>query len=223
MGTSLAITASIVALSAVAFFLSAAVLRRFLRQRQLYHLYWGVGLFLVFVTLAQEAALYGGFWSQLLIRSYLVLVALLVGVLSLGSAELSLPRVWKKVWFGYIAVACLALGVIGAFCSVSPSIVVTGVVSGVPSPPVLVASSLVTIPGAALLILSSLYGALREKRYHLLYITFGTVIISASGALYLVAFPVSLYYAEFLGIALLFLGFVKIPGIRLRTAHAATS
>jgi hypothetical protein len=219
--TSLGLALSIVVLSAAALALSAMVLVRYRRERRACHLYWGIGLFLVFVTLAEEAALFVGVWSEVLVQSYLVLVAVLVGILSLGSAELSLHGWGKRAWFAYIAATSVLLAAVGFLYTVPSSIVVDGVVSGLPSTPVVIASSLVTFPAAGLLIVASLYGALREKRLQLLYITAGTVVISAAGSLYLVSFPLSLYYAEFVGVALLFLGFVKVPMLSIRGPHAS--
>ena len=205
------IAASLAVLSAVAFALALMVFLRFYRERQACHLYWSVGLFLVFVTLAQEVPLYVGIWSEPLIQSYLILVAVLVGVLSLGSAELSLSGRWRTLWFGYMGAMSVALVVCGLIVSVPSSVVVDGVVSGLPPPVIEVLSSLITFPAAALLFVSSLYGAIRQHRLNLLYIAAGTAVISAAGALYLVSFPATLYYAEFVGVVLLFLGFVKIP------------
>ena len=211
--------AALGALSAVALLLAVLVLRRFTDFRRPSFLYWGAGLLLVFVTLAEETALYAGSWSQPLIRSYLVLVAVLVGLLSLGSAELSLPGRWKGLWFGYMAATSAAVAIVGALTPISSSIMYQGVVWGLPPTPVVVASSLLTIPGAMLLILSSLYGAWKQRRLELLYITAGTIVISISGSLYIVSFPTTLYFAEFLGVLLLFLGFVRVPGISLPSAR----
>jgi hypothetical protein len=211
VSNSTAIAASLGVLSAVALLLAVMVFLRFYRERQACHLYWSVGLFLVFVTLAEEVPLYLGVWSQPLIRSYLILVAILVGILSLGSAELALSGRWRTVWFGYMGAMSVGLVVCGLITSVSSSIVVDGVVSGLPPPVIEILSSLITVPGALMLIVSSLYGAVRQRRYNLLYIALGTAVISAAGALYLVSVPVTLYYAEFVGVVLLFLGFVKIP------------
>ncbi len=208
---STAIAASLGVLSAAALLLAVMVFLRFYRERQACHLYWSVGLFLVFVTLAEEVPLYVGVWSEPLIQSYLILVAILVGILSLGSAELALSGRWRTVWFGYMGVMSAGLVVFGLTTSVSPGIVVNGVVSGLPPPMIEILSTLITVPGALLLIVASLYGAIRQRRYNLLYIAFGTAVISAAGALYLVSIPVTLYYAEFVGVVLLFLGFVKIP------------
>ncbi|HYB77854.1 MAG TPA: hypothetical protein VEE83_04130 [Thermoplasmata archaeon] len=211
MSDASAIAVSLLALSVVTLALSVLVLRRYREERQRYHLYWGLGLFLFFVTLVQEAVLDLGVWSQLLIQTYLILVAVLVGILSLGSAELSLHGRWRSLYFGYIGVTSVALVVVGVTVTIPSSIVAQGVVSGVPPTSITVLSSVITVPAALLLILSSLYGVVRGRRYHLLYIAIGTAVISAAGALYLVSFPATLYYAEFVGMLLLFLGFVRIP------------
>ncbi len=217
ISTSTAIAASLGVLSVVAFVLAMLVLLRFRKERRACHLYWGVGLFLVFVTLVEEAVLDVGVWSQLLIQSYLILVAVLVGILSLGSAELSLSGRWRALWFGYIGVMSAALVILGLMVSVPSSIVVGGVVSGLPPPSIEVLSSLITVPGALLLIVSSLYGALRQRRLNLLYIALGTAVISAAGALYLVSLPVTLYYAEFVGVG------TPLPGFRQDPRLVGTS
>lgn len=210
---SFAIAVAIGILSGVTLLLAAFLFRKYARGRRVSYFYWGTGILLIFVTLAEEAALYSGVWSQPLIRSYLVLVALLVGILSLGSAELSLRGRWKVLWFGYIGVTGVAVTVVGILTSVPSSVLYEGVVWGLPPMAIVVASSLMTIPGAMLLILASLYGAWTQKRWELLYITVGTIVISVSGSLYIVSFPTTLYFAEFVGVVLLFLGFVKVPGL----------
>jgi len=39
----------------------------------------------------------------------------------------------------------------------------------------------------------------------------GALILGAGGTLYIASFPVALYYAEFLGIVLLFFGLISMP------------
>ena len=216
---STAIAASLIVLSLVALLLAVLVLARYRSGHQVSHLYWGVGLLLVFVTVAEEAPLYVGVFNQPLILSYLVLVAILVGVLSLGSARLSLSGRWRSLYFGYIGVMSVALVGVSLFISVPSSIVVGGVVTGLPPPWIEVVSSLITFPAAVMLFVASLYGAVRQHRWNLLYISAGTAVITAAGALYLVSFPATLYYAEFVGVVLLFLGFVKVPGISAPSAQ----
>lgn len=204
--------ASLVALGGIALVLSLLLFVRFRRDRRPWHLYWAVGILMVFVTLVEEGTLDAGLWSQPLIRSYVVLVAVLVGVLSLGSAELAFRGRWKALWFGYVGVSSAACAVLGALTPIPSSIMYQGVVWGVPPTDVVVLSSIVTVPSALLLIVSSLVGAIRERRPRLLYITAGTAIISLAGTLYVVSFPATLYYAEFVGVVLLFLGFVRVAG-----------
>jgi len=211
MSNSTTIAVSLVALSVIALALSWLVLRRYRTERRACYLYWGVGLFLFFVTLVQEAVLDFGVWSEPLIQSYLILVAVLVGILSLGSAEMSLAPRWRWPYFGYIGATSVALAVLGFLVSVPSSIMTDGVVAGLPPTSITVVSSLITFPAAVLLIVSALYGAVKQHRPNLLYIAVGTGVISAAGTLYLVSFPATLYYAEFIGILLLFFGFVKVP------------
>jgi hypothetical protein len=205
------IAASLIVLSVAALALAVLVFDRYRREHQACHLYWGVGLLLFFVTLVEEAVLDLGVWSQPLIQSYFILVAVLVGILSLGSAELSLSGRWRQAYFGYIGTTSVALVVIGFLVPVPTDVMSGGVVSGLPPTSVDVLSSLITFPAAILLVVSSVYGAWKRHRPSLLYIAAGTIVISAAGTLYLVQLPATLYYAEFVGIVLLFLGFVKIP------------
>jgi hypothetical protein len=207
---SVAVGLSIVGLGAISLLLALVLLGRFRRDRRAWHLYWGIGILLVAVTLAQEAVFCFGVWSEALVRAYVVLVAVLVGVLSLGTAELSLSGRARTAWFAYVAVASAACAVVGGVTNVPASVLFQGIVwSGVPTNDVLV-SSVLTFPSAALLIVSSAYGAVRARRPNLLFVTVGTGVIAAAGGLYLASFPAALLYAEFVGVVLLFLGFVRI-------------
>jgi len=205
-----AIGASIVGLSLISLLLALVLLGRFRRQRRPWHLYWGAGILLVAATLAQEAAFCLGVWSEPLVRAYVVLVAVLVGVLSLGTAELSLSGRWRSAWFVFVGAASVACAVVGGLTPVPSSVLFHGVVwSGVPTNDVLV-SSVVTFPSAALLMVSSAYGAVRERRPNLLFVTVGTGVLAAAGGLYIASFPAALLYTEFVGVVLLFLGFVRV-------------
>jgi len=222
MSGSLGLAATVVGEALISLALTVLVLRRYYLHRQISHLYWGVGLALVAFTMAQEAVFYVGVWSTPFAQAYLVLVALLVGILSLGSAELSLRGWARSLWFCFMGVAGVALAVVGVVYPPSNSIVVSGVVTGLPPLPVLVLSSLVTFPASVLLVGASIYGAVWQKRYHLLFVAAGTAVIAAAGSLYLVSFPLSLYYAEFAGAVLLFFGFVRLPALApQRSAIAA--
>ena len=202
------VSVSIAVLSVLTVVLTVLVASRYLRTRGLPHLFWAIGLGLVGVTLAQEVLLYLGFWSQLLIESYLLLIAVLVGILSIGSIETQSNLLLRRSYEAYIIAASLYAGFVAFTTPVDPSILTGGVVTGNPPLALLLASILLTVPGAGVLLITSIVGAFRTKRWSLLYIAGGTGVITAAGGLYIVAIPVTLYYAEFVGVFLLFLGFV---------------
>jgi hypothetical protein len=203
------VSVSIVLLSVLTIFLTILVASRFARTRGLPHLFWAIGLALVGATLAEEVLLYEGVWSQPLIQSYLFLIAVLVGILSVGSIEtLSSVRI-RRGYEAYVAATSVLLGLIAFTTPIEPSILTGGVVTGNPPVATLLASILLTVPGAGVLLVTSLNGAFRLRKWSLLYITAGTAVITAAGGLYVVSIPVTLYYAEFLGVFLLFLGFVS--------------
>jgi len=206
----LAIALSIAVESLIALLLAALILVRFRRTGRRWYLFWGLGVLLVFVTLAEESALDAGVWSQWLIRSYLVLVAVLVGILSVGSAELALKDWGRKAWIGYVAASCGACAVVGGLTPISSTIMFQGVVWGLPPTDVVVISSVVAVPSALLLIVTSLYGAIRERRTQLLFITAGTAVFSLAGSLYVASFPAAMVYAEFAATLLLFVGFARV-------------
>ncbi len=72
---------------------------------------------------------------------------------------------------------------------------------------VVITSSIVTFPAAAILIIVAGISYYRGHDKKMLSIILGTIIVSIAGTLYIVQFPAFLYYAEFIGIVLLWLGF----------------
>ncbi|MHB8352636.1 MAG: hypothetical protein ACYDFT_08145 [Thermoplasmata archaeon] len=172
-----------------------------------------MGLLLTGITIAEEAVVYGGFLASILLQTYFFLVALLVGILSLGSASLSFrPRAFRLYGLYVIALALVTATI--AFASPIPgSVVSQGVITGSPGLPLIISSSLLTFPAAAIMAATSLLGAWRTHRWNLIYIFAGILVISGAGSLYIASMPVTLYYAEFVGVVLLFLGFVRIPAV----------
>jgi hypothetical protein len=197
--------------------------QRYARQKARAHLYWSVGLALVFVTLIEEAVFYFGYQTSLLLGSYFFLVALLVGILSWGSAESGLSAKWRRVYMAYTVVA---IGVVGFFCLINPvsgSVLSQGIVTGNPSLGIILSSTALTVPAAALMAGLALLGVYRSRVWRLASIAAGILVISAAGGLYIVSIPVTLYYAEFIGVVLLYVGFggVRPSGFR-RPSPAAT-
>lgn len=197
--------------------------RRYTRQGARAHLYWSVGLGLVFVTLLEEAAFYAGYWSSALLGSYFFLVALLVGILSWGSSENGLPQKWRPIYMGY---TLAVTAVVGVFCLLNPvsgSVLSQGVVTGNPSLGIILSSTALTVPAATLMAGLALLGVYRSHVWRLGFIAAGILVISAAGGLYIVSIPVTLYYAEFIGVFLLYVGFGGVRPSGLRRSVPAAS
>ena len=138
--------------------------RRYTRQGARSHLYWSIGLMLVFFTLIEEAIFYSGYWTSALLSSYFFLVALLVGILSFGSAENGLPAKWRGVYMGY---TFAAMAVVAFFCAINPvsgSVLSQGVVTGNPSLGIILSSTALTVPAATLMAGLALLGVYPEPR-----------------------------------------------------------
>jgi hypothetical protein len=205
------VTVSLSLLATAVVLLTVLEARKYRSTHHRPHLYWSIGLLLVVVTLAIEVVFYVGTWSQGLIRWYLFLVAVLVGVLSMGSAELSLSVRGQRVYAIYLlgSIALCAYVILQA--PQSPSILSSGVVTGYPGLEVTLVSILVTVPASVLMAASSLWAAYGQRRWRPAWTAAGIIVISVAGALYIVSLPVTLYYAEFIGIVLLFVGFGGVP------------
>ncbi len=198
-------------LAAVALVLTLAELRRFREGSGTAHGYWAVGLALVVVTLLEEAVFYGGLASVPYLRAYLFLVAVLVGALSLGSVQFWTRPLYRRAYAGYVVAVSGATGIACAFAPVSLSTIVGGVVTGALPLSIVLTSSLVTFPAAVVMVVGSLRDAVRTRVWRRLYVASGVIVISIAGGLYIAAFPISLYFAEFAGVVLLFLGFGVAP------------
>lgn len=198
---------SLAVLAALAAVLSYAELRRFIAGNGRAHLYWGVGLVLVVVTLLEEAAFFAGVVADPLLRSYLFLVALLVGILSLGSAETGLSRRIRRGYSAFVLLVSVVLAFFSFTEPITAPLVAGGVVSGNPPVGILLASTLLTVPAAVLMTVLSLFAAYRQRRPRLALVAAGILVISVAGGLYVASFPMTLYAAEFVGVVLLFLGF----------------
>jgi hypothetical protein len=66
----------------------------------------------------------------------------------------------------------------------------------------------------------SAIGYMRTKRKNLLWIILGVLIVGIGGTLYIAAFPAFLYYVEFIGLVMLWLGFFDLNIIKKhKTKH----
>ncbi len=210
---SLTVTISTIIIFVMSFSLSTVITASYRSRRTSSLLMWSAGLWIFSLAVLLEVLFSVGIYSQLLIKSYLVLVSLLVEMLAMGSVLLLRN---KKLTAGYTAYAFLStvfLVYIMASAGSLGNLLSNGVVFGVIPVMVAVGSAMISGPAAVLLILISAVSYRKRKDPKLLSIIAGVVIVSIAGSLYIAAFPAFLYYSEFIGVLLLWLGFVDFRNI----------
>ena len=175
-------------------------------------IFWSTGLWIFAVSVLMETVFSAGIVNSILMDSYLFLVAILVEMLSLGSVYI-LGN--EKLITGYTAYSVIVdiILLISLLITPLPNMIITGVVSGVLPLLIVITSSIVTFPAAALLIIISYISYRKKADRKLISIIVGVIVVSIAGTLYIAAFPAFLYYAEFIGIVLLWLGFVDFSKI----------
>ena len=202
-------------------FLAARGLFRAVRDRSRHPLMFGLGLACGTAALALVLGALVGVVTGLVLLGYVFLSAAIVGVLSLGSAKSFRAGRFEPIYTAYTA-ATLALVAGLSFSTPMPgSMVRAGIIAGNPPVTLLVASSLVTVPATVVLLPAAGVHLRRAFRPQGLLMVAGAVVLGAGGAFYIASFPVVLYYAEFLGILMLFLGLVDLS--RLGLARPAPS
>jgi hypothetical protein len=186
---------------------------RFLRGHVRAQLWWGVGLGFGAAATAVEFAVYLGFVDTPLLQAYVFFSAAIVGVLSLGSTRaLKSPR-FERVYTSYTLSMCGVVGLLTATTPLPGSMVSGGVVSGNPPLLLLVVSSFVTVPATCVLLGAVVLSLRKTWRWQTVMMGIGASVLAAGGALYIASFPVALYYAEFIGIVLIFIGLVSLPQV----------
>lgn len=215
-----AIVVSLLFVLALLVVLVARGAAQYARTKDRNQIIWGSGLALAAAAMAVETIVYWGVAPGPYLPAYVFLSAAIVGVLSLGATRvLRRPRL-ETAYRGWVFGTC---GLVAALCVVVPmpsSMVTAGVITGNPPLLLLVASTLVTGPATVLLLTASYLSLRRKWNWHTLLMIAGALILGAGGVLYIATFPVALYYAEFVGILLLFLGLVSLPTHTTVPMHA---
>lgn len=205
---SLTVTLSTIIIFVLSFSLSTVITASYRKRRTSSLLMWSSGLWVFSLAVLLEVLFSVGIYSQLLIKLYLVLVALLVEMLAMGSVLLLRNR---KLTAGYAAYAFLStVFLVYIMVSAGPleNLLSNGVIFGMIPTMVAIGSGMISGPAAVLLILISAVSYRKRRDPKLLSIIAGVVVVSIAGSLYIAAFPAFLYYSEFIGVLLLWLGFV---------------
>jgi hypothetical protein len=207
------VAVSLILLTATLASLSARGFVRFVRGHVRAQLWWGVGLGFGASATAVELVVYLGFVDTPLLQAYVFFSAAIVGVLSLGSTRaLKSPR-FESAYTAYTLAMCGIVALLSATTPLPNSMVSGGVVSGNPPLLLLVLSSLVTVPATCVLLGAVVVSLRKTWRWQTVMMGLGACVLATGGALYIASFPVALYYAEFIGIVLIFVGLVSLPQV----------
>jgi hypothetical protein len=220
---SFGIAISLLGLTVLLVILTVRAIARFFETKSRPQLMWGGGLGLAAAAMAVESVVYFGVVASGILQTYVFLSAAIVGILSLGATRvLRSPRL-ENIYTAYTLAAC---GVVAAACALTPlptSMVSSGIIAGNPPLLLILLSSLVTVPATVVLLTATFLSLRRSHRWQTLLMAAGALILGAGGTLYIASFPIALYYAEFLGILLLFLGLVSLQSSSSAPAPASTS
>ncbi|MCI4330348.1 MAG: hypothetical protein L3K19_00670 [Thermoplasmata archaeon] len=207
---SVGISISLALLTAALGFLSARAFVRGFRSKVRVQMWWAGGLAMAGAAMGVETIVYLGVVDQPLLQSYVFLSAALVGILSIGACRvLRRPRV-ESAYSWYILGACGVLAVASFETPLSADMVTQGIITGNPPLSILILSTLVTGPATVVLLASAASSLRRSRDWRTLLMVAGALVLGAGGTLYIASFPVALYYAEFLGILLLFAGLMSL-------------
>ena len=187
--------------------LSVLLTINFLRKSLTSYIFWSTGMWLFALASFLEILFSVGIYTISLIDAYLFSVAVLVQFLSMGSLALTKKETIFKAYAGYSIAADALLAVALAVYPVG-YILTNGVVFGLLPLFITIVSSIITFPAAVILIVVGALSYRKRRDTKMLSIIAGTIVVSIAGTLYIAKYPAFLYYAEFLGIVLLWTGFV---------------
>ena len=199
----IASTSIITLLSAI---LSALLFSNYRAKKGSNYLFWGTGIALFAFGTLLEALFAAGAYSGIFAKLYLFIVAALVSALAVGSVQLAKSRRIRQAYYIFTVLSLVFVLYSLAVTSIG-NILVGYVVYAVLPLLVVTASSVATFPAALAIIVMAALSYKHTKNVKMLSIIAGVIIVSIAGTLYIVQFPATLYYAEAIGIVLLWAGF----------------
>ena len=187
--------------------LAAVMTQRYLSKKARSLMFWCAAVWIFAVAVFLEILFAYGLNSEPLISAYLLLVAILVELLALGSMELIKSKRAREL-YGAFAVLSTILLIYSLSASRMGNMLTDYIVYGNLPLSVAITSSLITFPAAAIIVAIAAKSYLVRRSNKLLSIIAGVVIVSVAGTLYIVQFPALLYISEFIGILALWYGFI---------------
>jgi hypothetical protein len=199
------------------------VLQRYFRKRQIFNLFWGVGLLMFGVGAFTEGYLYSA-WSEPLFRAWYVFGAMLnAGWLGHGSLTLLV----RRPWVGVLTIGIVVLSLIGIVAVFTIPLNATAYTAGIPisdqyksilpkGAPVRMLTPLFNVYGTIFLVGGAFFSALQYRRKQAtaglvvgnLLIALGALVIAAAGTITRLFFGGLLPVSELIAAVLMFTGFI---------------
>lgn len=193
----------------ISLFFTFSVFSQYSKRKKIYQFIWGTGLLIFSITTLFEfiSEIYG--WNISMYKAYYVLIASLVAILGLGTVYLFNRRAGKYLTL-YFAVLIAALIILTLNAQVDNEKLQERIVGGSAMPAsVRMISPLLTIPGSFSLIGGALYSWYIARRSYNLFIAIGALFVASGGGLSRLGIEWALYVLELLGVALMYIGFMK--------------
>lgn len=193
----------------ISLFFTFSVFRQYSCRRKIYQFIWGTGLLIFSVTTLFEfiSETYG--WNIPMYRAYYILIASLVAILGLGTVYLFNRRAGRYLTL-YFAVVITVLIILTLNARVDTEKLQERIVGGSAMPAgVRIISPFLTIPGSIALIGGALYSWYITRRSYNLLIAIGALLVAGGGGLSRFGIEWALYILELLGIAVMYIGFIK--------------
>ncbi len=187
--------------------LTIVMTKRYLKSRIRPLLFWSGGMWFFTLGVLIELIFSFGYYNILVGDLYLLFVSIIVEMLAMGSVQLLKSRK-ASISYGAFMFASTAILLASLLTSNIKDIVEHYIVFSVLPLTVVLSSSLVTFPAAILLIAIAVVSYRKKKSYKMISIIIGVLVVSVAGTLYIAEIPVFLYYSEFIGILLLWYGFI---------------
>ncbi len=185
----------------------------YMRKRNSSYLFWSLGLWSFAIGVILEIAFAFGVYSEFLIDLYLLVVVLIVDFLAMGSIRL-LSSKRATMSYDYFVILSSVLVLISLLTSNVGNIIQNYVVFGNLPLSVILTSSLATFPAAIVIIVVAAMSYRKTRSVKMLSIIAGVIVVSIAGTLYIASIPEFLYFSEFFGILLLWLGFFDFSSLR---------
>lgn len=193
----------------ISLFFTISVFRQYSQRRKVYQFIWGTGLLIFSFTTLFEfiSEIYG--WTIPMYRAYYALIASLVAILGLGTVYLFNRRAGRYLTLYFVVViAALIISTLNA--DIASEKLKERTVGGSAMPAnVRMISPFLTIPGSIALIGGALYSWYIARRSYNLFIAIGALLVASGGSLSRFGMEWTLYMLELLGVAVMYIGFIK--------------